>query len=132
MNMLETLLVLTSLIVACVALFVAFDMRKKWLSSTEQLLAVQQQLNFQQQSIRGLTSGANGMDRRLLRAEASERLLNERQETFENQQAPEQPYSHAIRLVHQGAGISRLVEELELSESEAELIVRLHSLRDSA
>jgi len=130
--MLEILLVLGSLGVAFIALFAAFDVRKQWHVSRDQVTALEQQVAFQQQSIRALTSGANGLDRRLLRIEASERVLNERQETFENQQAPEQPYSRAIRLVHQGAGISRLVDELELSESEAELIVRLHGLRDSA
>lgn len=91
-----------------------------------------QQLELVRQSISGLTAGAVGVDRRMQRLEASGKALAERQETFEIQQADEQPYGHAIRLVQQGAGVARLVDELELSENEAELIVRLHGRRDSA
>lgn len=92
----------------------------------------QRQLELVRQSISGLTAGAVGMDRRVQRVEARERMLSERQETFEIQQADDQPYGHAIRLVQQGAGAGRLVQELDLSESEAELIVRMHGHRDTA
>jgi len=93
---------------------------------------LQQQLELVRQSISGLTAGAVGMDRRMQQLEARERQLSERQETFEIQQADEQPYGQAIRLVQQGAGAARLVEELDLGESEAELIVRMHGRRDIA
>ncbi len=93
---------------------------------------LQRELELVRQSISGLTAGAVGMDRRMQRLEVREKVLSERQETYENQQADEQPYGHAIRLVQQGAGVGRLVEELDLSESEAQLIVRLHGQRDSA
>ena len=96
---------------------------------TEQL---QKELELVRQSISGLTAGAVGMDRRMQRLETREKVLSERQETYEIQQSDEQPYGHAIRLVQQGAAVSRLVDELELSESEAELIVRLHGQRNSA
>ena len=91
-----------------------------------------QQLELIRQSISGLTAGAVGMDRRVHRLEQREKALSERQESFEIQQADEQPYGQAIRLVQQGAGVNRLVDELELSESEAELIVRMHGERDTA
>ena len=93
---------------------------------------LQRELELVRQSISGLTAGAVGMDRRMQRLEVREKVLSERQETYENQQADEQPYGHAIRLVQQGAGVGRLVEELDLGESEAQLIVRLHGQRDSA
>ena len=100
--------------------------------ANERLAALEQQLTLQQQSISGLTAGAVGMDRRLRRAEATEKMIADRQETIENQQAAEQPYGHAIRLVQQGATTRRLMEELGLSESEANLLVQLHGLRDTA
>jgi hypothetical protein len=93
---------------------------------------LQLELDLVRQSISGLTAGAVGVDRRMQRLEAREKVLSERQETYEIQQSDEQPYGHAIRLVQQGAEVSRLVDELELSESEAELIVRLHGQRNSA
>lgn len=91
-----------------------------------------EQLELVRQSISGLTAGALGMDRRMHKLEARERVLAERQETYEIQAADEQPYGHAIRLVQQGAHAGRLVQELELSESEADLIVRMHGQRDTA
>jgi hypothetical protein len=93
---------------------------------------LQVELDLVRQSISGLTAGAVGVDRRMQRLEAREKVLSERQETYEIQQSDEQPYGHAIRLVQQGAEVSRLVDELQLSESEAELIVRLHGQRNSA
>ena len=84
----------------------------------------QQQLHGQ--SISGLTAGAIGVDRRLHRLETREQVLSERQENLEIRHTDELPYDRAIRLVQQGAGRRRLIEELDLSESEASLIVRLH------
>jgi membrane protein implicated in regulation of membrane protease activity len=48
--------------------------------------ALEQRLEWLQQSISGLTSGAVGMDRRVQRIEARGKVLAERQETYENQQ----------------------------------------------
>lgn len=97
-----------------------------------QLRQLERQVELLRQSISGLTAGAVGIDRRLFKLEARERLLTERQETYENQQTDERPYGEAIRLVQQGAGVARLVDELALSENEADLIVRLHGQRDTA
>lgn len=98
----------------------------------EQVVTLTQRLAIFQQSLHALTAGAVGADKRMFRLEAQERLLNERQETLENQNAGEQPYAQAISLVQQGAGVRRLMEELQLSESEAELIFRLHGLQNDA
>ena len=77
---------------------------------------LERQLELVRQSISGLTAGTVGMDRRMHVLETRERALSERQETYEIQQADDQPYGQAIRLVQQGAGVNRLVDELELSE----------------
>jgi hypothetical protein len=121
---------------ACVlAMGLAWSLRQlaqRLAAERQRVVEMQQQLEFIRQSISGLTAGAVGMDRRMLRLESSARSLSERQETYELQQADDQPYGHAIRLVQQGASSLRLTQELDLSESEAELIVRLHGQRDSA
>lgn len=128
----ELLISLIALLIAVIALFGWQHSRRQHATIEQKLAELESQLHFIQQSISGLTSGAVGMDRRMRRLEAQERLLSERQETFENQQGQERPYSQAIRLVRQGAGASRLVEELGLSASEADLIVRLHGVGDDA
>lgn len=134
MNMLDISLINSTLIGLGFLLFAwrLSRIKRELLEKEEELAELTHQLNLHSQSIRGLTLGAVGVDRRLRRTEATDKLLSDRQETFENQQMAEQPYGHAIRLVHQGASMQRLVEELGISESEADLIVRLHGLRDSA
>lgn len=98
----------------------------------EQIESLSQKLEIFQQSLHALTASAVGSDKRMFRLEEQERRLSERQETIENQRRSEQPYAEAIRLVQQGAGVGRLMEELSLSESEAELIFRLHGLQNEA
>ena len=68
------------------------------------------------QSISGLTAGAVGVDRRMRQLAARERSFPSARD-LRDQQGDEQPYGHAIRLVQQGAGAHRLVQELELSEA---------------
>ncbi len=121
-----------ALLVAVVAWFGAAGLNRRLQAQRARADELQQQLDLVRQSISGLTAGAVGIDRRVQQLEARERVLSERQETFEIQQADDQPYGQAIRLVQQGAGVGRLVQELDLSESEAELIVRMHGHRASA
>jgi hypothetical protein len=100
-------------------------------SLVQRLELLETQLALQGQSLAGFATGTQGVDQRLARLEARERVLSERQDVLESEQADERPYNHAIRLVQQGAGIRRLTEELGLSESEADLIVRLHGEPES-
>ena len=140
MNMPEPDLVLVlagaAAVLALMAWLGIFGQRRRLardlLRANERVRELEGQLELIRQSISGLTAGTVGMDRRMQRLEDREKALSERQETYEIQQADDQPYGQAIRLVQQGAGASRLVDELELSESEAELIVRMHGRRDSA
>jgi hypothetical protein len=97
-----------------------------------QLETLSQKLEIFQQSLHALTASAAGADKRMFRLEAQEKRLSERQETIENQRLSDQPYAQAIHLVQQGAGVRRLMEELQLSQSEAELIFRLHGLQNDA
>ena len=125
-----------AVLLALAALFGMFGLSRRFRAEQSRLQELEQdlrrQLELVRQSISGLTAGAVGMDRRMHRLETREKVLTERQETYEIQQVDDPPYGHAIRLVQQGAGVGRLVEELGLSESEAELIERLHGQRDTA
>lgn len=80
-------------------------------------------------SLNALCAGAVGVDRRVVRLERTNRDLEHRQETLESQDIPDRPYGEAIQLVQQGASARRLMEELEMSPSEAELLVALHGQR---
>lgn len=118
-------------------LLVALYLLYRWQVHREATLAGllalgEQRQRLQEQSLSGLTAASAGVDRRLARLEAKGAALSERQDAVESQQAEERPYQHAIRLVRQGASAQRLIEELQLSESEAELIVRLHGAAPAA
>ena len=129
---LSTLLATVALLLGLVALLGVAGIKKRLHEERMHFVQLEKELDLVRQSISGLTAGTVGMDRRMQRLETREKVLSERQETYEIQQSDEQPYGHAIRLVQQGAAVGRLVDELELSESEAELIVRLHGQRNSA
>jgi predicted RNase H-like nuclease (RuvC/YqgF family) len=77
-----------------------------------------------------LCSSAVGVDKRVIKLERNGRDLVHRQEHIESsQQTGDRPYGEAIEMVHKGARVSRLMDELGLSKSEAELLVRLHGVK---
>lgn len=98
-----------------------------------QLLQAQKRIDSLSSNLSALCSGAVGVDRRLARLERNSRDLKSRQENFEAHGQVEQPtYGDAIRLVRQGASAQRLVEDIGLSRSEADLIVMLHGLKQAS
>ncbi len=79
-----------------------------------------------------LCASAVGVDKRVIKLERNGRDLIHRQESMETSKqagASDRPYGEAIQMVQKGAGASRLVEELGLSKSEAELLVMLHGVK---
>lgn len=76
---------------------------------------------------------AVGMNKRLASMEQGLELVQRQSEHQKTElRKAEQPYGEAIHLVHQGAGVRRLMEELGLSRAEAELISRVHGVRAAA
>lgn len=122
----ELLLAALSLLLALAALAMGWLLYRLNQATQDKVTELERRLQLQQQSISGLMAGALGVDRRLRGIDGELLGQAERQDTVERQQQAEQPYGEAIRLVKQGAATSRLVEELGISESEADLIVRLH------
>lgn len=91
-----------------------------------QLSVAQGKIDALSENLNALCSGAVGVDQRVSLLERQRRDIQQRQESLENQQQLERPYSAAIQMVHQGATADRLVDELGLSRSEADLVVMLH------
>ncbi len=92
----------------------------------QKLSDTESRLNSLSENLNALCSGAVGVDQRVNSLERRGRDLAHRQESMESQQYAERPYAEAIRLVHQGATVERLEEELGLSRSEADLVYMLH------
>lgn len=91
-----------------------------------QLSVARGKIDSLSENLNALCSGAVGVDQRVSRLERQRRDIQQRQESIENQQQMDRPYGAAIQLVHQGATADRLVDELGLSRSEADLVVMLH------
>ncbi|MES9858225.1 MAG: DUF2802 domain-containing protein [Sedimenticola sp.] len=96
----------------------------------QKLSETELRLNSLSENFNALCSGAVGVDQRVNRLEHRGRDIAHRQESIESHQYAERPYAEAIRLVHQGASVERLEEELGLSRSEADLVYMLHGEKE--
>ncbi len=89
--------------------------------------ALEHKLDQSLETLDAIISGAGGMDRRAGRLEQRLLELQRRIEDLEEARQTTRPYDEAIRLVRQGAAAERLVEELGLTRSEADLLIMLHA-----
>lgn len=80
-------------------------------------------------NLNALCAGAVGVDQRISSLEQGGRDLQHRLESMATSQQADRPYGEAIHMVHQGATPHRLVEELGLSRSEADLVAMLHGMK---
>jgi hypothetical protein len=101
-----------------------------------QVEALARELRQLQAALNVVLAGATGQDRRAghfdQRLQQMQRIqadLLRRLNDLDENQRTARPYDQAIRLVRQGASVERLVEELGLSQSEAELLIRLHGTK---
>jgi len=76
-----------------------------------------------------MCAGAVGVDKRVAKLERNGRDLMYRQESIESSHSDDSPYGEAIQMVLKGADAGRLVDELGVSASEAELLVMLHGIK---
>lgn len=119
------ILLLVSLILAVVAISGVLITTIHLRNVSKRLSSAETQIHSLIENLNALCSGAVGVDQRVNNLERTGRDLAHRQESIESQQQ-DRPYGEAIQLVQQGASASRLVEELGLSRSEADLVVMLH------
>jgi hypothetical protein len=94
----------------------------------EQLTVKVRQL---QGSVTAVIAGASGADRRGARMDRQLLELQRLVDGLQESQNITRPYDEAIRLVRQGADSARLMEELSLSRSEADLLIMLHGEQKS-
>ncbi len=93
-----------------------------------ELVKAQRKIEDLTANLNAICSGAVGVDRRVSKLERQGRDITSRQESMEAQTTDDRPYGEAINLVHKGADASRLVDELGLTQSEAELVAMLHGM----
>jgi hypothetical protein len=122
MNMfwIVTMPIATVVVVAVVLLAGTLRRQRRRISGLEG------QIEHLASSLNAICASAVCVDRRVVQLERIGREMRHRQENIETHQPGDRPYGEAIQMVHQGAAKSRLVDELGLSKSEAELLVTLH------
>jgi hypothetical protein len=126
--MIIELIMMTTL--GCIALLFYKRQAKSIHLQNDRIEELAKQVESLTANINVLCASAVGVDRRVIKLERSGRDLIHRQEHIESSQQPgDRPYSEAIDMVHKGAGVSRLMGELDMSRSEAELLVRLHGVK---
>jgi len=85
-----------------------------------------QELAKLKSTLNALISSAVGVDRRVNMLEKGKIELQQRQESMEQHNRSDRPYAEAIHRAQQGATANQLMDEFEMSQNEADLIVMLH------
>ena len=118
------------IIVGCLTLLFLLKQANIIRRQNSRIVDLDKQIEQLSSTTNALCAGAVGVDRRVVKLERNGRELVHRQESIESQQQMgDRPYGEAIQMVQKGAESSRLVEELGLSNSEAELLVMLHGIK---
>lgn len=79
-----------------------------------------------QNAFDAMIGAASGSDKRVSLLEKRLQEIGHKQDIMEENQNVARPYDEAIRMVRQGATAERLVHELGLTRSEADLLIMLH------
>ncbi len=123
----NSLQIINLVAVVSLALALTYTVYRLYLQQ-RRLDEVKQRIELLNNHVSALSSGAVGVDRRVSFIERQMRDLAFQQESLVAQKQSDRPYGEAIQLVHQGADSHKLMDELGLSSSEAELVVMLHGV----
>lgn len=115
--------------VGCLALFFFLVQARIIRRQNSRITDLDKQVEQLSSTINALCSGAVGVNKRVVKLERSGRDLVHRQESIESIHTDDRPYGEAIQMVQKGADASRLVDELGMSVSEADLLVMLHGMK---
>lgn len=108
------------LLVVEVVRIVRFSRRERQWQDTVQSL---------QKDVTALCAGAVNVGKHLSAMEQRVRRLHERQDQVELRDPDQRSYGHAIRLAQRGADVDELISNCGLARGEAELLLRLHSVK---
>ena len=118
-------------LLACLILLAVIGGGLGWmfLRQRKETEALARELKSLQGAVNAMLAGAAGSDRRIAAVEDRLHELRRLYEDMQEVQNVSRPYDDAIRLVRQGATAQRLMDELGLTRSEAELLITLHGAR---
>lgn len=120
---------IVALSMACLAIITTTALGRRVRRQQLLIKGMEGRIEYLVSNLNALCASAVGVDDRVVHLERLGRDLEHRQESLETHALPERPYGEAIQMAHQGATPARLMEALDLSRSEAELLVTLHGAR---
>lgn len=120
-----TVLFIAVLVIALLARTVAAS-RRELTQLRGQLLELSDRLAEQGMELDGLCAAGVQLDRQLIDQGGKLRDCAERLASMQAQESANSPYHAAIEMIRKGAGAHDVAQQLGISLSEAELLVRLH------
>lgn len=117
-------------------LYLAFyvnGLSKSFQNSNSELKQLKQFATLQQKQLKELshelqtmTNAAYGVGKRINQLAGQIRELDDRQEEFDLKDQGSHSMQQAIALVHKGASVEELIENCDMSQGEAELLIMVH------
>lgn len=99
----------------------------------KQFVALQQkQLKELSHELQTMTNAAYGVGKRINQLAGQIRELDDRQEEFDLKDQGSHSIQQAIALVHKGATVDEIIENCEMSQGEAELLIMVHGQQSEA
>ena len=103
------------------------------LKQIKQFVTLQQkQLKELSHELQTMTNAAYGVGKRINQLAGQIRELDDRQEEFDLKDQGSHSMQQAIALVHKGATVDELIENCEMSQGEAELLIMVHGQQPDA
>ena len=80
-------------------------------------------LQIIQEDLSAVCNGALGVGQHLAKLEQKSKLMTQQIDKIEMQEAPEQSYKQAIKMVRNGADVDQIMMDCGLAQGEAELVL---------
>lgn len=132
MNILISISLIISLFAMSLAWLLWRNQNKQW-QLWQEVADDQQQIDDRiaavEELLKGMSAGAMGQGNKLVKLEAAYKQLQDQMETLKVNEGGSSSYNRAIRLAKRGASVQELVADCEITETEADLIVRMHGGR---
>jgi sensor histidine kinase YesM len=117
-------LLIISTIVVGIFLLLALVAMAFMYNHFHQILVQQEEIiSAMQADLNAMCSGAVGIGEHLAKLDDRMRVVSQRQDELETQEAPERSYKYAIKMLRNGANLDQIIADCGIPRGEAELLM---------
>jgi sensor histidine kinase YesM len=117
-------LLIISTIVVGIFLLLALVAMAFMYNHFHQILVQQEEIiSAMQADLNAMCSGAVGIGEHLAKLDERMRVVSQRQDELETQEAPERSYKYAIKMLRNGANLDQIIADCGIPRGEAELLM---------